>query len=262
MATISLLPGWGLGLAALQPLVEAVSAQHEVQLLPLPECTALQQALDELDAQIPAGNWLAGWSLGGMLATALASRRGADCPGLITLASNPCFVAREDWPHGMPPAVFKAFSRSASRDWATTRAGFVQLCLQGESASITESARPVLQSTAATQLAPGTQGTHAPDPAHNACGQTDTAPLTSLAWLEQLDNRAAIEHMGCKQLHLLAVADALVPASVAGPLARLNARASIRALPGSHAFVVTRPQVLADTLHGFIQPAMGATHDG
>lgn len=237
MATISLLPGWGLGLSALQPLAHALSARHEVQLLPLPECTTLEQALDELDAQIPADHWLAGWSLGGMLATALASRRGASCPGLITLGSNARFVAAEDWPHAMPPAVFKAFARSVSRDWHTARAGFAQLCVQGERGEHTDAVLARLQ---------------APEAA---------APMSSLSWLEQLDNRDAITHMRCRQLHLLAVADALVPAGVAGPLARLNARASIRTLHGSHAFVATRPQLLADSMHSFIEPATGADHD-
>ena len=40
--------------------------------------------------------WLGGWSLGGMLASELARRRGDHCCGLLTLASNPSFVSRAD----------------------------------------------------------------------------------------------------------------------------------------------------------------------
>ena len=145
---ISLLPGWGLGLAHLQPLADILSRQHEVQLVPLPECTSLEQALDELDAQIAADSWLAGWSLGGMLATALARRRGGDCPGLVTLGSNACFVARDDWPHAMPKPDFNRFSRRAARDWAGTLRRFELLCLQGEETGAAGSAGEALQAFA------------------------------------------------------------------------------------------------------------------
>ena len=256
---ISLLPGWGLGLAPLQPLAdslahcgehhacakglapekvpttsreqapsyrEILSNKHEVQLLPIPECTSLEQALNELDAQIPADSWLIGWSLGGMLATALAHRRGNSCPGLITLASNACFVARDDWPHAMPEREFKNFSRLVARDWTSTLKGFQQLCMHGSE----------------TQTVPAEM---------SASVSADVE--ASLSWLAQLDNRAAIAELQCRQLHVLATADALVPATVAQDLQRLNPQVQVHSWPGSHAFVLVDHSELATVVDAFMR---------
>lgn len=225
---ISLLPGWGLGLAPLQPLADSLSRQHQVQLLPLPECTTAEQALDELDAQVAADSWLIGWSLGGMLATALAHRRGNSCPGLVTLASNACFVTRDDWPHAMPEREFNNFSRRVVRDWAGTLKGFQLLCLHGSQ----------MQTVPAEMLA------GVPTDAE--------ARVASLSWLAQLDNRAAIAELQCRQLHVLADADALVPASVAQDLQQLNHQAQVRSWPGSHAFVLTDHGELAVAVDAFM----------
>ena len=118
-----LLPGWGLGVSPMEPLAAALQGLDEhlkVDIEPLPELDSsdLQMWLDELDENIPQDVWLGGWSLGGMLASELAARRGERCCGLLTLASNPCFVADEQWPSAMPGETFDAFlagcqSRSA-----------------------------------------------------------------------------------------------------------------------------------------------------
>jgi pimeloyl-ACP methyl ester carboxylesterase len=90
-----LLPGWGLGVSPMEPLAAALQGLDEhlkVDIEPLPELDSsdLQDWLDELDERIPQDVWLGGWSLGGMLASELAARRGERCCGLLTLASNPC----------------------------------------------------------------------------------------------------------------------------------------------------------------------------
>ncbi len=106
-----LLPGWAFGPAALQPLCQALSEQSpdlEVVVEPLPELADADAWLDELDRRLPRNTWLAGWSLGGMLATQLAARRGDACRGLLTIASNPCFRARIR-------ARWRVSCRSASR---------------------------------------------------------------------------------------------------------------------------------------------------
>lgn len=231
MAKLALLPGWGLGPEPLQPLLQRLAQEHEVSVYPLP-ALPLAQALQQLDREIAPDSWLAGWSLGGMLATALAVTRGAGCPGLMTLASNPSFVTRADWPQAMPAAEFNLFQRRVQRNWATGMQGFWALCTQGDTA-----AWPAVPVTVAEQHLP------------------------SLDWLAELDNRAAIRTLQCRQLHVLAVADALVPASVAGPLARLNVRATVQTLAGSHAFVLSRADAVADSILGFIrQPADGDGH--
>lgn len=223
MVKLALLPGWGLGLEPLQALVRQLSARHETALYPLPALT-LAAALEQLDRQIPQDSWLLGWSLGGMLAVALAAKRAGRCPGVITLGSNASFVARENWPQAMPAPVFSRFQRHARSDRDATMRAFRQLCTHGDPSATL----PAIEETSAAEHLPG------------------------LDWLAQLDNRAAIACLDCPQLHVLAAADALVPAAVATALAQLNPRAEVKTLPGSHAFVVSHSAEVAQELLRFV----------
>ncbi len=146
MTRLTLLPGWGLGPAALQPLVAALNEQGlptELAELPALESADPEVWLDELDARLSADCWLGGWSLGGMLAGALAARRGARCPGLVTLASTACFVARADWPSAMAADTFAAFRAGAAELGLTLmdRPPPIQPLLIGDSARAVEFSR-------------------------------------------------------------------------------------------------------------------------
>lgn len=230
---LALLPGWGLGLAPLRPLAQALQAARpgaQVELLPLPQIGDAEAALTALDQVVPAGAWLLGWSLGGMLATALAARRGAACPGLITFASNPCFVAREGWPTAMAPEVFDGFAQLCATDRAATLKRFSLLCAQG---SLT--ARGL-----ARQLA------------EEGPVYADSA---GLGWLAALDNRAALTSLRLPQLHLFAEADALVPVEAAAALSKLAPGAVVAAMSGCHAWVNEAAWELAARVATFVEEA-------
>ena len=233
MAKVAVLPGWGLGVEPVQPLIGLLQQEHDVSLHPLP-ALPLEQALQQLEQDIAPDSWLIGWSLGGMVATALAHKLGASCAGLITLGSNPCFVARDGWPLAMAPASFGIFCQQAKRNWHATFKGFRALCVQGES--------PEYQ----VELSLGAD-TEA------------TKHLPCLPWLAELDNRAAIEHMACPQLHLLAQQDALVPSAVAESVQQLNPAVEVKVLNGSHALLVSRSQLVAQSMLGFIREQSAAT---
>lgn len=131
-----LLPGWGLGVSPLEPLAAALQGLDEhlnVEIEPLPELDSsdVQEWLDDLDERIPQDVWLGGWSLGGMLASELAARRDERCCGLLTLASNPSFVAHEQWPSAMPGETFDAFLAGCQADPRLTLKRFSLLCAQG-----------------------------------------------------------------------------------------------------------------------------------
>lgn len=238
-----LLPGWGLGVAALKPLATALQ-QHapslDVSLVELPERHSAnpEDWLDDLDARLPPDTWLGGWSLGGMLATALAARRGTACRGLLTLAANARFVAQADWPSAMPADTFAAFQQGCAEDSAATLKRFALLCAQG-----CAEARALSR-----QLQQGI-----PD-------QASAQRLAGLSVLAALDNRQALGTISIPQTHLLASHDALLPSRAASALsALLPTRATVRLLEQTgHAALLDCPEVIA-TL--WLECLQGVRHD-
>jgi pimeloyl-[acyl-carrier protein] methyl ester esterase len=231
-----LLPGWGLGVSPLEPLAAALHGLDEhlrvvVEPLPAMASSNLDDWLDELDANLPADTWLGGWSLGGMLASELATRRGDRCCGLVTLASNPCFVARSDWPGAMPAATFEAFLAGCHAVPRNTLKRFSLLCTQGA-----DDARGLSRLLGA--------------------GAPAAAPETlqhGLALLAQLDTRAALQAYAGPQLHLFGGQDALVPAEAAGQLLALLPDIEVGLIEqASHAFLLEDPHGVAAAIQAFL----------
>ena len=231
-----LLPGWGLGVSPLEPLAAALQGLDEhlnVEIEPLPELDSsdVQEWLDDLDERIPQDVWLGGWSLGGMLASELAARRGERCCGLLTLASNPSFVAHEHWPSAMPGETFDAFLGGCQSDPRLTLKRFSLLCAQGAQ-----------EPRGLSRLMLG--------------GAPNTNPETLLAGLgllAQLDTREALQAFRGPQLHLFAGQDGLVPAEAAGALFALLPDIEIGLIEqASHAFLLEDPHGVAGAIQAFL----------
>ena len=231
-----LLPGWGLGISPLEPLAAALQGLDErlrVEIEPLPELQSsdLEEWLDELDSTVPQDAWLGGWSLGGMLASELAARRGEHCCGLLTLASNPSFVAHEQWPSAMPGETFDAFLAGCGADPRTTLKRFSLLCAQGA-----QDARGL------SRLLLG--------------GAPNTSPAALMAGLEllaQIDTRDALQAFRGPQLHLFGGLDGLVPAEAAGELFALLADVEVGLIEqASHAFLLEDPHGVAGAIQAFL----------
>lgn len=224
-----LLPGWGLGSAPLEPLRDALHEREphlNVLIEPLPSLDDAADWLDELDDNLPRDSWLAGWSLGGMLAGELAARRGDDCRGLLTLASNPCFRVREDWPNAMPAETFEDFFEAFLLEPHLTRKRFTLLVSQG--------ARD--PRTLARQL-------------QVALPQLEREALVAgLQLLGQLDTRAALENFRGPQLHLFAEADALVPLAAAEALLEWLPDVEVSTLAASHGLPLECPDEVAGAI--------------
>lgn len=221
------LAGWGINSQALAPFVEAltVALPHftvQLEALPQPGATA-SLTLETLDRQLPKNCWLAGWSLGGMLATALAEKRQTACAGVITYASNACFVANEHWPQAMPANTFNDFYQLCQHDLAVGLKRFSLLCSQG--AKEPRLLAKHLHSQALT---------------HNTATR-----LAGLNLLQHLDNRLAITNFKGPQLHLLAKADTLVPYQAATAIKSLNPYAKVEVLGASHASPIAQPHLSA-----------------
>ncbi|TWH77499.1 pimeloyl-[acyl-carrier protein] methyl ester esterase [Azomonas agilis] len=232
-----LLPGWGVAPAVLQPLVDSVRLRMpelEVRLvaLPIDSGSEPEHWLDTLEAQIPHNTWLGGWSLGGMLATALAARRGSSCLGLFTFAANPRFVAHPDWPQAMPEETFSAFYQGCIQDSAATLKRFSLLCAQG-----CPGGRAISRQLAAYYQQ-----------------QTADEYLSGLEVLAKLDNRSCLADIKAPQLHVLAAQDALVPAGAAQRIAGLTSKAEVHLMESAgHAALIEQPEVLAGFLTAFLR---------
>lgn len=231
-----LLPGWGLGVSPLEPLAGALQGLDEhlrVHIEPLPALVSsdVNEWLDELDATLPDNVWLGGWSLGGMLASQLAARRGERCCGLLTLASNPCFVAHDGWPSAMPAETFDAFLAGCHADSQVTLKRFGLLCAKGA-----EDPRGL-----ARLLVGG------------APNEPPVALMSGLEVLAQLDTRDALQGFRGPQLHLFAGLDELVPAQAAGDLLALLPDVEIGLIErAGHAFLLEDPHGVAGAIRAFL----------
>ncbi len=213
--------------------MQGLDEHLRVEIEPLPELTSSdpQDWLDELDDAVPDNAWLGGWSLGGMLASELAARRGERCCGLLTLASNPSFVAHEQWASAMAGETFDGFLAGCAADPRTTLKRFALLCAQG--AADTRGLSRLLLSGAPT-----------------------TAPAVLMAGLEllaQLDTREALQGFRGPQLHLFAGLDALVPAEAAGELLALLPDIEVGLIEhASHGFLLEDPHGVAGAIQAFL----------
>ncbi|AKS43181.1 pimeloyl-ACP methyl ester esterase BioH [Wenzhouxiangella marina] len=109
---LSLVHGWAMHSGLFERLIGHLDGL-EVQCIDLPGHGRNQdlawpesgQVLAEQLAQAADHGWLAGWSLGGLLALKAALARPGQLKGLILIAATPCFGQRPHWPHGVAPAL-------------------------------------------------------------------------------------------------------------------------------------------------------------
>lgn len=182
----------------------------------------LEATLAEILKCSPQSAVYVGWSLGGQLAIELARRTPHRVRAVITLCTNPCFVAANDWP-GMSPADFSEFSSVAAKDITAALRRFDVLQTTGSSQARTLLRQ--LQSLSRESAEPSL--------------------LVGLEWLRELDQRTALKELKQPQWHLLAANDQLVPASLADSMRELlanNAHAKVKVLPGcAHLLPVDAP---------------------
>lgn len=234
-----LLHGWGMDSDCWLPLLPALCAVGPVMAIDLPGSgssrpspdLAEENLLARLEAVLPAPCLLAGWSLGGMLAVALAQRAPHKVQRLVTLAANPCFVAREGWPAAMTPEVNAVFNQSFARHPLATHKRFIGLIAQGDVQERTLLKRLRQQSPAPMDVATAAR---------------------ALQLLTSMDNRVSFAGLRQPGLHLMAEKDALVPVAAASSMAALNPVQQVEVLPGiSHGLLLSAPEQVGGRMLAF-----------
>lgn len=238
MINVTLLPGWAMGVATLEPLRAALSEslpQGTVRVRELPslQLSSIEADLAGLAEELPPGV-LVGWSLGGAIALQLLRRFPERFRSIVCIASNPSFVARADWP-GMAPETFKSFYADFRDEPERTLKRFGSLVTQGS-----EQARQ-LRRTLEWDQADHEQRLHA------------------LAMLGVLDGRAALRQAPTGVLYCLGGQDALVPAEVGAALEQTQDRVSVALhAQASHALPLEQPLWLAQQIQSFLAVTSGA----
>lgn len=133
-----MLHGWGVNSAVFTPLHSALS-QYRVHYVDLPGFGHSSVVEGDIDTWVDAiadrlthkAIWV-GWSLGGLVATRAALRYPDRVAGLVTVASSPCFMAREEesWP-GIPPQVLSDFSKQLDNNLGKTIERFLAIQAMG-----------------------------------------------------------------------------------------------------------------------------------
>lgn len=240
---LALIHGWAMHGGLFAPLVERLAARYTLHLVDLPghgharaDTTSLEPAAiaTELVARVPDAAWL-GWSLGGQFALRAALDHPGQVRGLVMVASSPCFVRGDDWPHGVDGQVFGDFATLLQRDFRATLEGFLALEALGST-----TARDDLRSLKTQAFARG-------EPAQRAL-------LEGLALLDRLDVRAELPGLQVPSLWLSGRRDRLVPAAAMPAAAALapGARSVVIADAG-HAPFLSAPDVVAQEIDAFLR---------
>lgn len=130
-----LLHGWGMNSQVWQPIQAALTQQYHVTLVDLPghgrshrvSLGSLDEVVEQLRPHIPSNAVIMGWSLGGLVAQALAHALPEQVAGLILVASTPKFVANAAWQHAVGHEVLDTFARNLQTDYLGTVKRFFAL---------------------------------------------------------------------------------------------------------------------------------------
>ncbi|PLW70788.1 malonyl-ACP O-methyltransferase BioC [Pseudohalioglobus lutimaris] len=218
---VVLLHGWGCSREIWRPLVALLRPWANITLFDIPGLapgvpgpdSGVDGLLESILQVAPERALYLGWSLGGQLAIALAQRSSRRVAAVVTVCSNPCFVAAEGWP-GMEAQLLEQFRASAGVDPGKALRRFDSLQVAG--ASQPRGLLRNLQNQRAADVGGGL--------------------TVGLDWLAQLDLREHCSSLLQPQLHLLGSEDALVPATLVEALPDLLAEcpvAEVTVLEGS-----------------------------
>lgn len=238
-APLVFLHGWGLHSGIWTETLAALD-HVEQQTLDLPGYGATprtspydaQHLADSLAPSLPKDAIVIGWSMGGMVALALAAHH--PVRALLLVGSTPVFRQRADWPHAVADTVLAGFADELARDYHATLLRFLALQARGG-----EAARHVISRLRASVFERGE-----PDPRTLADG---------LTLLRDVDLRGLAGQVQCPALILHGQHDTLCPVEAATWLAQQLVNGRLAVHPGAaHAPFLSHPDWFIAQVRGFL----------
>lgn len=235
-----LLHGWGLNTQVWHCISSRLASQFTLHMVDLPGfgrsqgygAMSLTAMADRVMQSAPERAIWLGWSLGGLVASQAALACPQRVSGLITVASSPCFSAKDDWP-GIKPATLAGFQQQLREDYHHTVARFLALQTLG-----TETAHQdvrLLKDAVINQPMPSIEVLNG-----------------GLDILQQEDLREALCHLRVPFLRLYGRLDGLVPRNVAARLDALWPQSSSQIFPkAGHAPFISHPEDFCNAVFAF-----------
>lgn len=232
-AGLVFLPGWCLGRGPWRATADALGGR----ILDLPGYggQALEAdflaAADTLAAQLAPGTTLCGWSLGAMLALAIAARAPERVGKLVLVSGTASFVQRPGWPDAMAPEILAEFTAGVATNVEAMLPRFIGNFNRGDTAG--KALTRDLLALADPRPAPATLA-------------------TGLAWLRDVDLRPLAPLVTAPTLLVHGAADPLMPLTAAQALATLIPGARLQAFAGrAHAPFLSEPEGFRAALAAF-----------
>lgn len=237
-----LLHGWGLNAEVWHCIQEELASQFRLHLVDLPGFGRSHGfgavPLDEmakvvLERAPQKAIWL-GWSLGGLVASQIALTHPERVQALVTVASSPCFAARDEWP-GIKPEVLAGFQQQLSEDFKRTVERFLALQTMG-----TETARQDARMLKSAVL---------------ALPMPEVEVLNGgLEILKTVDLREPLAALSVPHLRIYGYLDGLVPRNVVPMLDELWPQSeSLVIAKAAHAPFVSHPETFCAALTALSQ---------
>ncbi|MDO8953857.1 MAG: pimeloyl-ACP methyl ester esterase BioH [Gammaproteobacteria bacterium] len=233
-----LLHGWGFHSGIWGDFAERLAQHYRVTLIDLPgfgQSPMLDKpyTLENVSAAVlevsPLQAIFIGWSLGGLIATAIAIYHRQRHLGLLNLCSSPCFIEGANWP-GISLFSLEQFSQGLRVAYEKTLLRFLLLQAPGLSrVALLALKQEVLR--------------YPP---------SEAALFAGLSLLENTDLRHYLHNSKDSSLYILGGLDALIPVKMAAYLPQfLNAQINIIEKAG-HAPFISHPSETLELIKGWI----------